>query len=164
MSIFVVEGPDNAGKTQLAQYLAKELNALYIKAERPRRGPDLLTYQSILEQAQQYSGCVIADRHVAISEPIYGTICRGDHQLNHGDIGMCLRRLTAVIYCRPPDEHVIGKIAERGHMAGVAQNVGAIVSAYDAFFSGRPRVQYDFTQQTAEHVARGLMTLSRRYP
>jgi cytidylate kinase len=133
--IIVVEGPDNAGKTTLAQQIAKDLKAVLIKVERPKRAIDLVAYQGLLHKAAEYSGAVVADRHVAISEPIYGTIIRGGHELKPEDIMLCMAELDVVIYCRPFRDKIIGSIRSRPQMDGVVENTRAIIDAYDEFFN-----------------------------
>lgn len=159
--IIVVEGPDNGGKTTLAQYLAKQLRAVFVKVERPRRAVDLTAYQNILEVARSYSGIVVTDRHVAISEPIYGKIVRGGHDLKEADILLCLDRLDAVIYCRPPIERIIATISERAQMEGVVENTTAIVQAYDDWYNenlSRFRFigHYDYTEDDSRVVLHNL--------
>lgn len=165
--IIVVEGPDNVGKTTLGLWLAKELRAVYVKVERPKRAVDLVAYQHFLETANSYSGWVVADRHVAISEPIYGPICRGGHDLKDSDLEMCLARLAAIIYCRPPTARIMSTLAERPQMEGVVQNTSAIIDAYDRWWLKtidenymRPfrfLSQFDFTSTSAEYCRRKLV-------
>lgn len=168
--IVVVEGPDNAGKTTLAQYLAKEMRAVFIKVERPKRAVDLKAYQHVLNIARSYSGVVVTDRHVAISEPIYGPICRGGHDLQQGDIEICCSQLDAMIYCRPPDAVIMKTISERAQMEGVVENTSAIIEAYDQWYE---RVfhqtsrydflgKYDFTKDQREHVLAELKAYRER--
>lgn len=162
--IIVVEGPDNAGKTTLALELAKKLRALFVKAERPRHRPDLLIYQGILEQAQRYSGLVVVDRHLAISEPIYGSIIRGGHDLDADDIALCCSRMDAVIYCRPPTGVILASLSGRTHMSGVLENAGAIIRAYDALFHPESAwdnlFHYDFTKQNPQDVISWMAAFS----
>lgn len=150
--IIVVEGHDNSGKTTLGAQIAKAIRAVYIKAERPSAGPDLLVYHSILREAQRYSGHVVADRHVAISEPIYGPICRGSHDLNQGDIALCLGDIGLLIYCRPPDDVILKTMGDRPQMDGVIDHAPEILKAYDSFFIGfnlareQRFIKYDYQQ------------------
>ena len=147
--IIVVEGMDNTGKTTLAMKIAKAMRAVYVKAERPAVGPDLLVYQNILETATQYTGICVADRHVAISEPIYGTICRGGHQLDEKDIESCIKRLGLIVYCRPPDRTIHRTIDLRPQMEGVVANTDRLITAYDEFFFDM-QDQISYTQYNFE--------------
>ncbi len=106
-----------------------------------------------MTQSQQYSGCVVTDRHVAISEPIYGIICRGQHGLDQKHIDMALRRIDLLVYCRPPTLTIIGTIDDRPQMEGVVDNTPAIITAYDEFFETVPANRwepYDFTTHTEQ--------------
>lgn len=173
--IIIVEGMDNAGKTTLCQFLAKQLRAVYIKVERPRRAVDLLAYQHILETANAYSGMVVTDRHVAISEPIYGPICRGKHDLKQEEIDLCANRFQALIYCRPPLALIMKTIAERPQMSGVEEHTEQLVEAYDIWWRQQLRARqkhagneslflyhYDFTEELprmGEDIRRDLVDM-----
>ena len=153
--IIVVEGPDNAGKTTLCQYIAKKMRAVLIKAERPSKGPDLQAYTNMLEVARLYSGIVVTDRHVAISEPIYGTIIRGGHPLAEGDIVNARARIHAIVYCRPPTPAILSTIADRSQMEGVLDHAERIIMAYDELFLrdwSFPILGYDYTQDPAGSI------------
>jgi len=160
--IVVVEGPDNAGKTTLAMFLAKQLRAAYVKVERPKAGVDLMRFQRILDVAEPYSGFVVADRHVAISEPIYGTIIRGGHQLPSADINWCLNQIDVIIYCRPAVDKIASSISDRPQMEGVVENTRAIVRAYDEYMLEVHLDQrhllrrYDYENDKSEHLVQWL--------
>lgn len=162
--IIICEGPDNGGKTTLAQYIAKKMRAVYIKVERPKRAAvDLMAYQKILHVAANYSGLVVSDRHVAISEPIYGPICRGGHDLDEREIHECFDRIDAVIYCRPPLPTIMKTIDDRPQMEGVIENTTRIVQAYDDFFDDTLRERrwrfmgvYNFINDKPELVVENL--------
>lgn len=160
--IIVVEGCDNSGKTTLAMWLAKELRAAFVKVERPASGSDLLAFQSILELAQTYSGTVICDRHVAISEPIYGTICRGGHSLLDQDIALCLDRISLTVYCNPGAAAILSTLADRAQMPGVVEQAKRIIDAYEAFFdppSDRV-IRYDYRVDRRDKLAYSLRKLT----
>lgn len=145
MKIIVVEGPDNAGKTTLGLQLAKKLRAAFIKVERPASGLDLMQFQHIIEFAGTYSGCVVADRHPCISEPIYGSIIRGGHFLTQDDILLCYRCITAIVYCRPPVEMILKTIYDRPQMEGVIEKARDIIKAYDSLMVESPPHQFPRT-------------------
>jgi hypothetical protein len=154
--IVVFEGCDNSGKTTAALAMAKALRAAFLKVERPSTGLDLLAFQNILEVARAYSGVVVVDRHVAISEPIYGNTVRGGHQLRPSDIGLCLSRITHIVYCRPPSNRIMETIGEREQMRGVLANARQIIEAYDHYFKDAdPKLvhRYDYTATpTIDHL------------
>lgn len=156
--LIVVEGMDNAGKTTLAQKIAKALRGIYLKVERPSSGPDLMAFHGIINVARNYAnGIVVTDRHVAISEPIYGKVIRGGHDLDEQEIEICTGFIDLLIYCRPPDHVLMSTIMDRPQMEGVVEHSSALVVAYDRYFEGyhpatkRPEVmRYDFTSDKDE--------------
>lgn len=156
--IIVVEGVDNSGKTTLAQYLAKQLRAVYLKVERPKKGNDLTKFNNLLQVARMYSGIVVADRHVAISEPIYGPICRGKHDLDLLEVKMCIQELTHIVYCRPPNNVILDSLNDRPQMSGVDEHIKELIDAYDALFAdsfgpNMPAIlRYDFTTQHPDMI------------
>lgn len=134
--IIIVEGVDNSGKTILANKLAKKLKAILIKTENiPPEATALYQYAGILQAAEAYgNGIVVSDRHAAISDPIYGPICRGWTKLLLGECANEIDRVDAIVYCRPSDELILSNLSERDQMAGVVTNVKALIDAYDQFF------------------------------
>lgn len=132
--IIIVEGCDGSGKTTLAMDLAKRMRAVFLKCERPQEGVDLMRFDYLLQTATVYSGVVVADRHVAISEPIYGMICRGKHDLKEKEIEECLSRVSHIVYCRPSSDQIKHSIGVHDHMEGVVDNLPKIIVAYDDFF------------------------------
>ena len=149
--IIVFEGPDNTGKTTAALAIAKALRAVFMKVERPKAGNDLKTFCRIVEVAQAYSGTVVLDRHVAISEPIYGRIIRGKHDLNPSAVLAALTSIDLCIYCRPPTDVIKKTLKDRPQMDGVVEHTQSIIDAYDAFFDAAPYNTwdvYDFTSHS----------------
>lgn len=167
--IIIVEGPDNSGKTTFALALAKKLRAVFIKAERPDQALDLLSYQGIIEHAQKYSGFVVSDRHLAISEPIYGSAIRGGHSLKPEDIEVCLKRIHAVVYCRPPTEVIMATLADREQMDGVQEKALDIIGAYDHYMESLHLDMdtilfvYDYKQGNVGEMAEKLKSYARAY-
>lgn len=153
--IIVVEGVDNSGKTTLALELAKRLRAVFVKVERPAKGNDLPAFSNILEVASLYSGIVVIDRHVAISEPIYGEIIRGGHALREDEMKSAIARVTDIVYCRPPTDVIMGTLEVRGQMEGVVKHAAELLKAYDFLFEedvpgvGHKLHRYDYTQKDA---------------
>ncbi len=162
--IIVCEGMDNSGKTTLAQTLAKELLAVYIKCERPLdagRTP-MAAYRRMLSNAEGYSKYVILDRSPVISEPIYGTVIRGEHRLSPIDVKLGLDQIDFVIYCRPPTPVIMGSINDRDQMPGVLSNLDALISAYDRFFGtscpihDHKRAMYNYLDDDSETLIKDI--------
>lgn len=133
--MIIIEGPDNSGKTTLGAKLQRDLEIPLLHSIRPPKSSD---EQQVLQHsyAQLTPKRVILDRVYAISEPIYGPICRGKSDL--GKLGEnalmdLMSRDYLVIYCRPLDK-VILKNDGRDQMEGVLENHEAIIRAYDRAF------------------------------
>lgn len=168
--IIVIEGPDNAGKTTLAMALAKKLKGLYLKTEKvPAQDEDLLRYRSILSVAKEYSKFIISDRIAAISEPIYGTICRGGHSLTSENANALLEAVDVIIYCRPPVEAIMETLSTRPQMPGVVENTRSIIAAYDAVLMNwvprrnapQPCLRFDYSEHQIEPLVQSLYTVQR---
>lgn len=75
--IVIIEGPDGAGKTHLAQALANQHGLTYHHEGPPPAGVDpLYHYGSLLEEARATRAGVVFDRF-ALGERVYGPILRG---------------------------------------------------------------------------------------
>jgi len=157
--MIVVEGCDNSGKTTLIQRLAEELKLLSITNRRkPQQRADVFHYTTdMVMLSLHYS--TIFDRWQAISEPIYGPICRGIGYLESGDTDF-LHRVAQVakpllIYCRPRDSTILN-FGERDQMAGVIENGPRLIAAYDREikYASRwfPVVRYDFERDTYDSL------------
>lgn len=156
--LIVAEGMDNSGKTTLVATLAKALHATYIKAERPLNpsGYAMGAYRNMLQHAQRYAPHVICDRSPFISEPIYGTIIRGNHGVSALDIAEGLKQIDLVIYCRPDDETILGTIGHRPQMEGVVSHAPSLLYAYDKYFQDEfirsKMLYYDFKEHSVPAI------------
>lgn len=68
----VVEGPDNSGKSTLVDRLHQRIGFRVI-ASKGRASPETWGHRFMEFDGEK---CVIFDRHVCISEPIYSEVCR----------------------------------------------------------------------------------------
>lgn len=135
--IIVVEGPDNSGKTTLAQRLAKDFKGLYLKSNvRPVTRKVVRGFGFLTRQIETYFSPLILDRHHAISECIYGTILRNGHDLDAFECTLMCRNLN-VVYCRPPESHVCRWRDDIPQLPGVKENADRIVAEYDRVFSNK---------------------------
>lgn len=130
--MIIIEGPDNSGKTTLGQKLAKDLGMPLVHSIKPKPEWSELEAleQSIMQLLPQR---IIRDRTYAISEFVYGPICREKSAL--GELhSQALTNLChynhLIIYCRPPND-VILKNDGREQMEGVLENHERLIERYD---------------------------------
>lgn len=130
--MIILEGPDNAGKSTLGAYLSKELRAPLIHSEKP--DPNWTQLECLEHSTRQLrpQGAIL-DRIYALSECVYGPICRGASALGdkHPEALLDLyHRPYLVVYCRPKMETILRNNG-RDQMPGVLESHRDIVEAYD---------------------------------
>ena len=130
--MIIIEGADNTGKSTLGKFLSKEFSLELIHSERPHWS---WTEEQSLEHSrkQLLPQLAILDRVYALSEYVYGPICRGGSALGtrHAEALVDLyNRPYVIIYCRPQMSTIL-RNGERDQMEGVVENHQAIVEAYD---------------------------------
>lgn len=149
--MIIIEGPDNSGKSTLAERLSQELKIPVIHSQRPSGSPSEILEHSFKQLQPQMA---ILDRVYAMSEYVYGPICRGATDLgdlHHKALIDLYNRPYLIIYCRPPMETIL-KNDGRDQMEGVLDNHQAIVERYDELmmevsrFTTGKVIQYDWTK------------------
>lgn len=159
--IIAVEGIDNSGKSTLALKLAHDLKATYVKTwYKPAHGVDLASYCRALEFLENLGAPVVVDRHMAISERVYGPVLR-DRVVFHQAIAAQACESLHVIYCRAPIDHMAGTLWERHQMLGVAAKFKELLGAYDelirnSHFKFSP-IFYDWTCKGIYEVVLGQL-------
>lgn len=146
--IIVVEGPDNSGKSTLAQELSRKLGWQVLHSGGPCESK-----QDYMERIVKIynSHRVIWDRHPAVSEYIYGPVLRGVY--NYIPLN-AFPRESLVIYCRPPDEVLLDFRTHRKnhrisdeHDQQVEARARDIIKVYDDVMFAIPHHKYDWTQR-----------------
>ncbi len=152
--MIILEGPDNSGKSTLA----KKLNEIMDWPVEHSGGPTTHEDRHIRMMEVMEKSEVIMDRVPCISEPIYGSICRGINCFEGTKyLENLLKNKPIIIYCRPPTsviiniEHELSKYANKDHLDMVEDNKFAIVGAYDTLMSNIPHIYYDWTATTPNH-------------
>ena len=104
--IVVLEGPDGAGKTTLANWLRDKHGYQIVKTGATKPGENVfVNYTNTLLAAIAHPGCTVLDRF-HIGEAVYGPLLRGEDRL--GDQGRALierivaARGVALVICSPP--------------------------------------------------------------
>ena len=134
--MFIIEGPDNSGKSTLGAKLSKELGLPLVHSIKPNPAWSEL---EALEQSimQLLPMRIIRDRTYAISEMVYGPVCRGKSalaELHPQAITNLCHYNHLIIYCRPPNGVILDNKG-REQMEGVLENHEELVKRYDKLIS-----------------------------
>lgn len=168
-----LEGPDNAGKTTLANKMCKLLDIPYIQGSpHPPKNEEALSdrYQTVIN----YGGLAIYDRNPMISEMVYGYVLR-DRDITPAKEALemlCIRHSPIFIYCRPKDSVLfdIDRLNFRPdetpeHIEKIKDNHYDIIKRYDEVMPVVPHFKYDYTEHSdlAESIIRAYVIWSKRY-
>lgn len=153
--LILIEGMDNTGKTTLASKLGELLPSFkYYHHVKPHNRKEAMdNFSQILRES--ISTDLICDRLSTFSEPVYGTILRGQPLLSDEDVNYMLDILvdsaTVIIFCNPPIEAVLKTIGVRDQMEGVEENCKKLYEAYQKLFGGKLNdddyIVYDYTDK-----------------
>ena len=154
--IWVIEGPDNSGKTTLAQRLAKKLGGIYVKGEYVNQPEvEVIRLHAWLRESPG-SRLIICDRHPVVSDPIYGTVVRKTQSMLSPGFCLGMSQYYNVVYCRPPRDNILN-FGDREQMEGVIRQANELVDAYDQWWKDQAprlgsvsRVEYDWTVSVDE--------------
>lgn len=156
--MIILEGPDNSGKSTLAAKLHRDLGIRVIHSIKPSENwTSKMVYEHCLKQIAPQTEVAILDRVTAISEAIYGPICRGESALGNYQTEALLdlwQRPYTVVYCRPDDETILDNQG-REQMPGVLENHKRIIEAYDRMMEDLGRfacpyvIHYDWKDKTS---------------
>lgn len=157
----ILEGPDNAGKTSLANRLKHELGPR-VDYFHPGGRPDGVDAEGQCVEEQLYtlanSSAIIMDRCTPISQRVYNP----DPELDKWRAHMWLRYLdlhVLVIYCRPSIDRLLrtqdftwreGEPEE--HKQKIIRNQHTFVQRYDALMQTIPNVCYDWEDKAYAEV------------
>lgn len=102
----VLEGPDGSGKSTLASYLSAELGMPIVQGRGPVKPG---TEQSRFNEHRGING-VIFDRHVCVSEMIYGPLFQRQTYAAHF-YQQIYDANHIIVYCRAPSASLIDHVA-----------------------------------------------------
>lgn len=143
--MFIVEGPDGAGKTTLIRRMQAELNfEIRPRACTSDNGIDVATLREWVEAdlSRPVHDKGFYDRHPLISEPIYGPIIRGRMADGFSDWSWMAKMLSifnhrqpVIVFCLPPKQIVLDNVrdtheATTDHLSGVLQHCTALYEMY----------------------------------
>jgi len=150
----VIEGPDNAGKSSLANDIATRLGGLVIHA-----GPPVSDYSKMAKDIAQMDLDLanpehrndVFDRAACISESVYQNHCGADDLALTGGIQRLLARDTILIYCRPPSStlmdfstHLTKAYDTEETMQKIVDNAHLYIERYDEVFSKIPHINFSW--------------------
>lgn len=144
--IVIIEGPDGAGKTELAHTLCQRYNLAYLhEGPPPPRPADVLKhYGTLLNKARGKN--ILFDR-LALGERVYGPIVRRDNRLTEEGWHAFARLIKASgahqILCLPSLETCCTNMRERGETVNEPQ-MKAVHAAFGRLYETSDFV-YDYT-------------------
>lgn len=151
--MIIIEGMDNSGKTTLCKHISEKFSLSINNRNRP---------YSLNEGFRMISNSVfkedhmISDRHVLISELVYGPILRGKSLFGDSNwdlIWLILRTNPLFIYCRPSKKKIFD-FGDREQMKGVIAQREELLKRYDwvmdtislsTTLCDTPLLKYDYT-------------------
>ena len=172
--LFVVEGPDGAGKTTLIKQLEE---ALSWHTEVVHHGPYLdrsdvqlrnIYHNSFVRTMGERKHNVILDRSW-VSEVMYGTVVRDGSRISNADIKrfeLHMRNVGgAYIMCMPPVETCLANYAARKEMEYLEneESLRTIYGLYDTFKTDQKMFYHDYTKSSVQDlisVMKSVKTIS----
>lgn len=153
MFTVILEGPDGAGKTTLAQELAKSKYQLKYRHLGPPLFPNQPRLQEYLRELREHPHSVVFDR-LHLGERVYGPIVREHDGL--GDVGqrmlerVLLGRGAVCVMCLPPIETVVENWARRAGTEYVRsrEQIIAVYHRYCRIKTDVPTILFDYTRHS----------------
>jgi adenylate kinase family enzyme len=160
----ILEGPDNAGKTTLANKL-RELGVEYFHPGGPPK--DYSAEVDCMTQQRAKLGVlsnIVMDRVTCISQQVY------NHHVGYNEArNLYLNELLAVhpilIYCRPSTDRLMRKQdftwrdgETEEHKQKIIEGQHLFIGRYDDLMQRTPHIVYNFEDSSAEMVLDALRT------
>ena len=167
--MIILEGPDNTGKSTLAESLTLKLDWPVIHpGGKPANQAEEL--RMILHQLKLSKEDIIHDRVTCISQPVYNVFRDDAIDLSYRFYldEMLKNPNCVIVYCRPPKWKILDLATHEAkahdspeHLKMITDNAVHILSEYDKMFETIPHVKYDYTVDTIESLLERLNDLSR---
>jgi len=151
--MIILEGPDNAGKSTLAEYI-KETNGLTVVHSGGPSKDDNEIVSRMTQYMKMADSATVMDRIPCISDPIYCRIIRGvssplsDSRWMRG----LLLHKPIIIYCRPSEHillnlehHLVKEHETKDHVQLVNERARILIEAYDNVMKSVPHILWDWT-------------------
>lgn len=138
--LIILEGPDNSGKSTLAQYIAQHMHRTIVASEGPEKWPG-----EINERVRRYHQHrdVIFDRHPCVSQPIYGQI-RKNTMIEPELLREFYADAPIFVYCRGRglEEHVLKAHDSLEHMQAVIEKHDWLCNEYAKWAAEHAHLSY----------------------
>ena len=148
----IIEGPDNSGKTTLANRLSDKLKMPIFHAGGPP-GSNELAERFCDKQYQLSKNPVILDRITPISRQVYENRFQ-EPSLMDWLVKFIEKPRNIVVYCRPPNEnlmdfstHEIKEHDTDDHIAYITENQQNFIELYDRIMVIIPCVIYNWANE-----------------
>lgn len=148
----ILEGPDNAGKSTLAKYLADALDLPIVVSGGPSKWPGEVNDRS--ERFNKDHATAIYDRHPCISQNLYqeALTLDGERVLDH-HVEAFYDQEPFIIYCRNiqgADGHVLSEHSSAEYFQLVQQNMTKLGQLYDAWALSKAQYVYRIGDSMAD--------------
>lgn len=150
----VIFGPDNSGKTTLANDICSSFGYEYSHSPGPVSIEEMMEY---IEESLGNEKDLVFDRFPPIEERTCGVVLRNNNKFQGmGNIVMdYFSRVDLFIYCNPGMK-TIENWQEREQMEGIKENIIALKESYDKLANdlselGLPFICYDWTKGKMEN-------------
>lgn len=157
----ILEGPDNAGKSTLADKLCQGQSVRYWHpGGKPKDREDELRHCEQQLAMMRSRDWTIFDRITPVSQQVYNPdnemqVARRDY------LEMMLREQAVLIYCRPSTDRLLRlqdtqwkPYDTEEHKQKIIQGQHMFVELYDALMQTVPCVSFDFEDATASVIVR----------
>ena len=149
--IIIIEGPDGAGKTMLAQQINKQSRYPLVHRSKPETPEEKTKMMEEYLQAVKGNRNIIMDR-CWYSEMVYGSVMRDQAYITFPQMYELERQLShngaIIIYCTGPKNVLWDRCKRRGEKYITAkEDFDAICDAYDALFASPhhiPVLRYEY--------------------
>jgi hypothetical protein len=166
--VIILEGPDGAGKTRLAQRLSEDLEIpiepKVVSSEAQAMVPSLKRW--VEDDLRSWPRVALYDRHRLISEPIYGPILRHTMERGFDDRLWLLHQLQrfrelepSIVFCLPPPDVVWANVATDPDNWVVKKHIDKIYWLYQMETSRWPRAWvWDYTHELTDMNYKSMLT------
>lgn len=162
----ILEGPDNSGKTTLANHMMGCVKNLIVHHPGGRPAHEEAELACVNEQLQMLkSDCpaLVLDRITPISQSVYAD--DGDNYIRGIRLTRMLNTHPVVVYCRPSNDRLMsfenftwraGETEE--HKQRIITNQHEYIRRYDTIMGLIPHITYDFDCPTSKHILSKLVS------